>query len=201
MITPQHPWNVLPTLPIGDANTSTLFQSVGYALTQWEIMEVELSRLFGALLRSPPRWTSARSTLSSTPLARASGAERAYGMIVGFGGRADMIEAAAETVLYRHRLRATVKGLIDEIGNFSPRRNEIAHGIVMHVSDGKVNRNHYLCPNYTNAKKVSYASDRAEWKYMYTAEQIDQYAEHFAKLARATRKIILEVSERLPSYP
>jgi hypothetical protein len=201
MITPQHPWNVLPTLPTGDADTSTLFRSIGYALTQWEIMEVELSRLFGVLLRSPPRWTSARSTLPATPSVRASGAERAYGMIVGFGGRADMIEAAAEAVLYRHPLRATVKGLIDEIGHFSPRRNEIAHGIVMHVSDGKVNRNHYLCPNYTNAKKVSYASGRVAWKYMYSADQIDQYANHFTRLAHTTRMIILEVSERLPSYP
>jgi len=91
---------------------------VGRALSRWENREHQLSRIFGILVVPDGDMLPAR---------------RAYGSVISFRGRKDLIDAAAKAVFFGKpnvELSKKLKSLINEIKNFATRRNEIAHGSV-----------------------------------------------------------------------
>jgi hypothetical protein len=108
-----------PPLPdAGEDDEAPLFEAIGRATTAWENFERSLMLVYTALL-SP--------ALYYLPI------ERAYGSVMSFSGRKEMVQAAAEALFYKFPDPVAEKDLaklIDLAGKFSGRRNEIAHGIV-----------------------------------------------------------------------
>jgi len=175
----RNPWDPLPELPSGDAMDTTTYAAVGRALSIWEGLEVYLAMMFGALCET-----------------REEGAQRAYGVVASFSGRSDMLlEAFACFRREEEKAKiATFPKLVDRIGKFSARRNEIAHGIVSAVTNGGRSLGLYLCaPMYNSRKSYSFAAWRETAparsvsvsplsKYAYTAAQIDYYSGQFGAL-------------------
>jgi hypothetical protein len=114
------PWDIPPMPQKGDDDAQTLYVAIGLALTNWNNLEQRLSNVFACLLTG------------EEPLP----AERAYGAVVTFAGRMEMIKAAAEAFFFSYpviegeQLQSSLSELTKEALNFSARRNELAHGAV-----------------------------------------------------------------------
>ena len=114
----QNPWDIPPFPTIGDMEEDTVYASVGRALSSWELFECRLSRIFSGLT----------GRINGT-----SPAMRAYGAVLTFRGRAEMIEAASEVYFLENphqTLPGDLKAILERARKYSPRRNEIAHVIV-----------------------------------------------------------------------
>jgi hypothetical protein len=160
------------------------FTSVGRALTRWEEFEIVFASLFSALVANYNDDNPA--------------AIRAYGSVITFRGRADMVRAAAEVHFMRFpdsKNEAKFKKFVNEVTNFaSPRRNEIAHGVVRRtpvVVDGAVSLQYFLYPPYYAANKNRIdridSTDGRErlWYepgYIYSSGEINKFAEAFEAL-------------------
>jgi hypothetical protein len=144
------PSDQLPWLPEGEAQADSIHLAVGRALHTWELMESALARIFGALVQS-----------------RAEGALRAYGSVVSFSGRKDMLTMAFECYPKKDDpIASAFPNLLDEIKEFSARRNEIAHGIAKEFYShefGKqpTSRGSYLVAPWYGSKKQSSVSTRS----------------------------------------
>jgi hypothetical protein len=139
------PWDIPPPPAIGDASEDITFASIGRALTRWEEFEVMLASLFSTLVGTDD---------NTAP------AIRAYGSVITFRGRADLIRAAAEVhfmLFPNEALQKTFNSFVNQLTNHAcARRNEIAHGIVrpfVSVIDGKTTRTFCLFPPYYAANK------------------------------------------------
>ena len=114
-----NPWD-MPALPTkGDSTAETLYAAIGLALTNWAHLEDTLAAIFSTLV-SPTHGEVAF---------------RAFGSILTFRGKKEMIEAAAEAFFFQYpdpegNVEPHVKALLHEAEKFAARRNEIAHGIV-----------------------------------------------------------------------
>jgi len=110
------PWDV-PALPAkGDPEKGTLFAAVGSALSAWEGLEGRMAHIFENLV---------------SPEGSSLAALRAYGSVLTFRGKGEMINAAANAAFFlspNDQLEKDLKSLISEAGRFAARRNEIAHG-------------------------------------------------------------------------
>jgi integrase len=114
-----NPWDVLSPKE-AEKDPDTLFLSVGRALTAWERMQQQFAHFFGF-------FCGAENTLQ---------ARRAYGAIGTFRGQAEVLRAAAEAYFHTspdHEMQKPFFALLKRAGNFAPRRNDIAHGIVQFV--------------------------------------------------------------------
>src|SRR5205085_1041102 len=78
------PWDV-PARPATADFSEQIYFSVGKALSNWELVEQQLGEMFSMFIQSP--------VSGATPLGEP--AIRAYGSVVSFSSRADMLEAAA----------------------------------------------------------------------------------------------------------
>lgn len=182
---PQPPpdWALAPILPHGDHDGQDVFAAVGMALTAWEKLEQAQANVFGQLVGS-----------------RRGGAVAAYGTIVAYKGRAEMLTAAAKVVLKgdppigNASVLAELLTLIKETGELSGRRNDIAHGIVSHFkasvtgADGvRTETDHgcYLVPasyatNKRTKRELSFNDPiMLRGTYAFTADQMLAYAGHF----------------------
>lgn len=182
----NHPWNPLPAAAIGDELDTTLYEAVGRALTTWELMEGLLARIFSLLCR-----------------AEFGGAERAYGAVSASSGRREMIAEALGTFPRRNDPRLLpLPNLLDRVGKFGGRRNEIAHGIVMPISDRTEPLGFFLIPAMYNSRKRlsddAFAALRpmttdlpwsAALKYAYNSEQIIYYHTQFFELVDDALKL------------
>ena len=115
----RNPWDAPPPPRHGDFNTDITFAAVGRALTQWELFESEMAELFAVFIGANRRDTF--------------GATRAYGAVMSFTGRTEVVWAAADVFFIIHEnpnLRERVKAHIDSAKLYGIRRNEIAHGAV-----------------------------------------------------------------------
>ncbi len=112
-----NPWNVPPLPEKGDRKDSTTYEAVGRALTAWEGFEECLAIVFAALVVSS----------LEVPI------ERAYGSVIAFKARLEMVVAAAEAhfKFYPNKeLRACLRAFLRRAADYGARRNEIAHGMV-----------------------------------------------------------------------
>jgi hypothetical protein len=87
--TPKQPnrWDRPPFPEKGDDEARSTFEWVGRALTEWETLEAYLGLIFGIFVGA---------THDTEP------AMRAYGSVLNFRGRADMLEAAARAHFAKH---------------------------------------------------------------------------------------------------
>jgi hypothetical protein len=176
-------WDIPPPPQIGEASEDITFTSVGRALTRWEEFEVVFASLFSALV----------ATEDSN-----AAAIRAYGSVITFRGRAEMVRAAAEVQFSLFRNSALEKGFrafVNELTNHaSARRNEIAHGVVRVtpiIKDYTVVPQYFLYPPYYASNKLQLnridSSDGRQmaWyepKYIYSSVEINQFARSFSDL-------------------
>jgi hypothetical protein len=94
-----------------------LYMEVGMALTQWERYEFILSILYASFVAD----------------ANSLAARRSSAAVRTFEGRAEMLKAASEAFFQRRPhegIRSMFKDVLRNAKNFSPRRNDIAHGLV-----------------------------------------------------------------------
>jgi hypothetical protein len=169
----RRPWEVTPAARAGDADAGKIYHAVGLALSRWEILEVALSYLCGAILQAKPgaESTSYRKAAPGQPRLR-------------------LIEGAleAQRAAMPGPLHAEIAAFLDsEIAPLAERRNEIAHGTAVQAERG-----HYLvAPGYTPHKlqwrRVPVATDAFPFRrlaYAYTAAQVTDYGEHFFECSR-----------------
>jgi len=181
-----NPWDKRPRQPIGDDNPHDLWMAVGKALSAWEQLEEGLAMIFGQLVDS-----------------RFGSAQIAYGKLSSPQGRSDLLLSAADWVL-----AGRDDNLLDEItrlsraaGNFSSRRNEIAHGIVMGGFAHGRDLGTYLYPPEYNSRKLLSRADRLAFvrkhgpdkyefdfpfrpmEYAYVATDVTYYGDQFRELA------------------
>src|SRR5437667_11584857 len=79
----SNPWDAPPKPATADVSED-IYTAVGKALSNWELVEAQLGEIFSIFVRTP---------VFLTPLEEP--AMWAYGSVVSFNGRADMLEAAA----------------------------------------------------------------------------------------------------------
>jgi len=183
---PNCPWNPKPKLPRGDASADILYAAVGRALSQWEQLETNLALCFSAFVGASLK----------------DGAVLAYGTVTAFTGRRDMVKVAFEAFPARsHEKIAPFKDILNRAGNFSARRNEIAHGIVTRLTVEQVDNGCYLLPPlYNTNKQRKFAVTAGFGDYAYTSSQISEYTQHFGDLANETGSLFAAARSILDSY-
>jgi hypothetical protein len=173
-----NPWDMLPVSPTGDFDEKHLFECVGRALSEWEQVEAGCAEIFAALVMSPKKKTHLAPAI------------RAYGTIVSFRGRAEMIRAAADAYFLTRKQKAQsfqnqLDNLMKQYQGFANRRNEIAHGCVLMLhKTTRPNRpkrplGFYVMPSFFNPKK--FKLDRSI-TYRYTSKDLIHFRQEFTKL-------------------
>ena len=183
----SQPWGRPVAPDSSDFTKESIFAAIGMALSAWEGFELALSLLFG-LLVAP----------KDEPLP----AQRAYGSIVTFKGRTEMVEAAAEAVFFispNTDLERDIDDLIKWAVGFVARRNEIAHGIVTErylaepfsLSPKRIE--FVLAPPGYSTLKTQLAQGigllspvRRQPDYIYSSPQILTFRDWFVELQRRT---------------
>lgn len=193
----------LPIRLRGSKTDEELFESVGYALSSWEVMDEQLGLLFSMLVGT----------------GGPGAASQAYGQISGFSNRISMIQAAAKAALYKkHDLRNEVLSFLRTVSHLAGKRNNIAHGIVSryykHDSSGTKVYGYFLAPPRYNSRKGfnterlihtmqnSHIPLHQLSSYCYTAKQVRQIAAVFHSYAKQAQKLMLRVMNELhPNAP
>ena len=118
----NNPWERLPAHETGDVDDKSTYEAVGRALSQWEILETFLAHLFSVFVENRGNVdTAACEDFRSTPVT---------------GNRFAKLEAAAKRyfVAGNGKHRKAFEELFRLCTNLANRRNEIAHGCVMHAT-------------------------------------------------------------------
>jgi hypothetical protein len=175
---PNDPW-ALPAPPTkGDDDTSTIFQSIGEALSYWEWAEGYLGLIFAELVAP-----------GQNPLA----ASRAYGTIVAFQGRADMVRSAAEAYFATRQdaqavaIQARLAAHMKLLGRASPRRNDIAHGIVQPFSNLGGPNGYALFPSYYTSRRRDLLGVPS---YIMSSVEIGRFGKQFAALKEPLDEVV-----------
>lgn len=182
-----NPWDVQP-VPDRGSDAETLYRHVGHALSRWESFETSLATLFSFL-------TGARKK-------PATAAYMAYGTIVSFSGRAEMVRAASGGYFNRHAntvLQRRCHDLVRDALRYSPRRNEIAHGIALPYSlvlKDKSGSEWVLTATWYaynkrkwTEKSISLVPDIGVPKYIYSHVEVAAYSDTFSQLATQAIKL------------
>lgn len=202
-----NPWDVRE-FEEAEKDPNTIYLSVGKALSAWERVEQQLSYLFAYFC------VGTGSGEESFP------AKRAFGSVVTFRGRTDMLHAAAEAYFIpfpNHEMNRRFFDLLNLARKFSPRRNEIAHGYVtsvylqmdesqnirkMNLADSLRAMRWLLCPPEYATNKNTPALVNGErlmrWKYAYSAREIDYYKQQFDELRGAIWQLVLDWADKYP---
>lgn len=171
-----NPWDVRPQSDMGDRDSEVLFAAIGQALTEWENVESSLAELFAVFVSARGKSTFWKPAIL------------AYGTIISFKSRCDMLRAAGEAYFstrkhFQGKAR-NFKELVDRAGNYAARRNEIAHGQVSAVTlfyPRKPPRpgGYHLFPSIFNPKKFKKGTGTT---YSYISSDIYHYRPEFTKL-------------------
>lgn len=179
-LTMKKPWDIRDPSSRGDVEENAIFNAVGRALTEWENTENECARIFAVLVSAHQRRTYHAPAM------------RAYGSVVSFKSRSEMLRLAAEAYFSKRNTKraafsARLDDLLGEYNEYSNRRNEIAHGCVKRVflTKRKTKRGYrhpalgfYLVPSFYNPKKFK----NETFTYRYTSSDIIYYKQEFTKL-------------------
>jgi hypothetical protein len=114
-----NPWDIPPVPAKGDDDINITYASIGRALSKWEEFEEQLSYAFAIFCGGADE--------STEP------AQRAYGSVIAFRGRSDIIRSAAEAYFHlnpNEELLKEFNAIMVRAERLAARRNEIAHGIV-----------------------------------------------------------------------
>lgn len=189
------PWATPPLPEKGDWSESALYESVGRALTNWERFEHELANLFAAFL-SP--------SLYRLP------ASRAYGSVISFQARANMVQAAGDAFFLiepNPQQEADFESILNLARGYSARRNDIAHGVVGQYASpaGRVRGLALLPAEYATSKhefrkdvdlKRSPGAIATRPKYAYTTAEVRFFSGQFQQLVRPTYRLRSRTSRR-----
>ena len=191
-------WDVPRSPAKGDAEKDTVFIAVGRALSAWETLESQMARIFGYLV-SPEQDSLA--------------ARRAYGAVLTFRGRREMIDAAAKAVFFlspNASLQKSLKDITFEVGKFAGRRNEIAHGKIrthytkaglFAIHGWRARPNGYVLgpPDYATNKTALEEGGtiltpvRHAPSYAYSSTEIAEFQSHFERLEVVARDVLLHL--------
>lgn len=179
----QNRWNAPPPSDQGAPTAEDVFLSVGRALSAWEQGEMMLAKLFGLLVEGDT-----------------DAAERAYGTLPGSRGRKDMILEAGVIYTQRHGHAFPMdelRLLMSHYDSASGRRSDIAHGMVMGINTGDVQRGFFLVPAVYRSQKnepktldfwMKVQAQQAEnpfavfgFRYRYTHTDIHRFADLFGE--------------------
>jgi hypothetical protein len=163
-----NPWEVPPFPERGEEAPEPLYTAVGHALSTWELVEEELASLFALMVGQ------ARRSPETQP------AIRAYGAIVSFTSRADMLAAASKGFFLAWPNEATMTTFEEEFrelmkmaSGWSGRRNDLAHGRVNTFTSIK---GYCLAPGLYNSKKNTVGNKPS---YIYTATHVATFQRQF----------------------
>ena len=174
--TVQNPWDIRPQALRGDREPKELFVAVGEALTEWENVESSLAQLFAVFVSARGKSTFWKPAV------------QAYGSIASFKSRCEMVRVAADAFFDTRKslevAKPRLKTLMTEAGQYSGRRNEIAHGKVSELfwnSPGRAAKSggFYLLPSLFNPRKVKKSTGLS---YLYTSTDLTHYRQEFTKL-------------------
>ncbi len=190
-------WDVRDPSPRGDGDENAIFNAVGRALTEWEHVETACARLFAVFVSAHQRRTYHAPAV------------RAYGSVVSFKSRAEMLSAAAMAYFSKRTTkRAAFEARFNEALKlykaFSDRRNDIAHGCLQRVFlTEKVGKNRrpravgfYLLPSFYNPRKFKMDESFA---YRYTSSDLIYYKQEFMKLQIQISGLREDMQQRLSS--
>jgi hypothetical protein len=155
---------------MGAATQDELYIAIGAALSAWELVEEGLAEIFALFVGSP----------EAGPGPGHDPAIRAFGSVLTFKGRQEMVCAAKEAFFYRAPKDPLVKhfgDLNEEAGGFAGRRNDIAHGRVQ-IVHGK---GFYLFPGLYNTSKNPIDQPAI---YAYGPNEVHYYRESFEILSQ-----------------
>lgn len=184
-----NPWTRPPILSIGDKTADDVYTAVGWALSGWESLEMNVVGLFDRLIGVD---------LDS------HASHRAYGAVTIWNIRRDMLRAAADAYFLEfpnQPLAREIDETIKLIDNYASRRNDIAHGIVMAYDevfglpgpDGGF-RGWVLFPALTSTKAMRLPF--RDPKYAYTSGQIRAFGERFRAIVPTINKLIADIEKR-----
>jgi hypothetical protein len=178
---PPDLWAVLPAPTIGDPSEEITFTSVGRALTNWEFFEVQLAKVFAALIGADDPFP----------------AHLAYGSVLAFNGRSKLISASAEAFFASHPNINLLEGatkILKNADRAAARRNEIAHGMVSPYYSRMQRRVKLgfalIPPNYARNKNILTPAQDSESrftmmpKFVYSSKEIDTSGKRFREMAR-----------------
>jgi hypothetical protein len=184
-----NPWDRPPIPTTGDETADELYRAVGYALTGWEFLEIELAGLFDILIGK---------NLDS------HASHRAYGSVTIWNVRSDMLRATADAyflAFHNPPLQKCISDAINRVNYFASRRNDIAHGIVtsydefMRVTNPLGGFNGWLLfPAYTSTKAMKEPFRFP--KYAFSAEMINDFGAKFRSIRSTISELIEEVHKR-----
>lgn len=179
----SNPWDRPRQLPAhGDLERDTTYLSVGRALSHWERFEAYLAMIYTETIGVRPG--------QDIP------ALRAYGAIISFSGRAEMVEEATKAFFFMRPnpgLHSRFDELVEMARGYSARRNDLAHGVVDYhpayyaTDHEETSRGHVLLPSeYATKKRVLHSVGLSPVGqiplYYYGSEHIDGYAIGFRVL-------------------
>ena len=190
-----------------DLTADETYTAVGQALSAWENMEHYFARIFGF-------FTSGDDTFV---------AERAYGAVISFNGRNELLSSAAEAYFYTrpaHKMEKRFDDLRKLTKKYSPRRNEIAHGLVQQIAldtprpPGMDAVTHFkqttryllLPPEYATNKNTltplkedgSFPPYRTQGRYAYSSREIRAYSDHFTEIRASLAQMIEDWWDQYP---
>jgi hypothetical protein len=182
------PWVVVPRAKRGAATENALYIAVGAALSTWELVEEGLAEIFALFIGAP----------EAGPASGHQPAIRAYGSVVSFKARVEMVSAASQAFFHREpdsTLHKQFGRLMEEANGYAGRRNDIAHGRVQYVPE----KDFYLFPGLYNSSKNPVGRDAV---YAYSDNQVHQYCEGFRILSeKLTDYAIFAGAWGLPESP
>lgn len=169
---PLKPWERRPWPATGDSDINKVYASVGRFLSQWERYEGMLSLLFAAFVSQPKN----------------DAARRAYVAVRTFEGRAEMLRAASAAYFHVNPDIAVQDGFKTVFRGatcFSPRRNDIAHGLVnrffpqTYQPGEAIDIGYALYPSYASFKERD-LQDRPG--YCYASAELDYFYQEIIRL-------------------
>ena len=192
----DNPWDVQPLSTLDDDDLA-LYTSIGRALSAWESLEYQLSSFFSF-------FATDGQDINSFP------ATRAYGTVVSFRGRYEMLRESA-AAYFAARPDKEFSGRFGELlklaDKASCRRNEIAHGIVGQLIDKDTEFGWALVPpeyasnKHTIVPKSAHAALEIRRRYKYSSREIDAYRTGFRALELQLLALIGDWSRERISSP
>lgn len=191
-----NPWDIQDVTRT-NATAEEVYLSVGRALSEWEGMEHHFAWIFGF-------YCGGREPFA---------ARRAYGSVISFSGRSEMLRRASEAYFHSrpgHQMQDRFDKILDRAGKFSPRRNEIAHGVVTAIYEGTnvtavnfwTDQRYLLLPTeYATNKNVLRpfkGRPETEPRYVYSSVEIDGYGKEFTAMRNQLFSLMIDWESAFP---
>lgn len=177
-VPPIHDYWTTPKSASGDSDPAPLFQSVGQCITAWERLEASFAALFSQLCDD-----------------KSQAATAMYGNLGNTRAKIEAFRLVTDTAFDKRKVpeneRACLALLWRHFESATPRRNDIAHGMVMSFTINGEPMGNLLVPPWYTPKKTREKADIstlmlnnlesmvARYSYRYTRSDIDELTGKF----------------------